>query len=190
MNSILYSELSGQQLAQFHKELPDPAPEPAAASEKEPEPLQDQVQVILKNLAGEADGDGHAAHENELHETVDRDDMIAMVVDAENSKLSRCKPPPSFMHREAYVALLKKDLVDLPFLPGAGIFYHSTSQQWHGAWDGGNRAPKWGPDLRSETEALLIALIAVWERYLVLNPDDESAKLHVKKLQDELAQAS
>lgn len=114
-----------------------------------------------------------------------RDEFVKMVVQKE-SESSRFKPPAAFMHREAFRILSEKNLTGLPGLPGAGIYYHQSTFQWHSAWEGGNRAPKWGSGLRSELDALLLALIGIWERYLSLNSDDVQSQVHLEKLKKEL----
>lgn len=171
--------------------MPDPAAAIAPGSEKGPEPLQDHIQM-LQQAAFATDAFGPLLHELGNDEgdvdrdiaNMDRDQFVAMVV-SEDDKCSRAKPPASFMHRAAFVALSEKDLTRLPDLAGAGIFYHNSTNQWHASWAGGNRAPSWGPGLRSEKAALLIALMALWRQYLLVNSGDEQAKTHFQKLKDE-----
>lgn len=59
--------------------------------------------------------------------------------------------------------------------------------QWHSAWPDGNRAPKWGDNLRSERAALLLALIGLWSWYTGCTPENMHAKLHLDRLQEALA---
>ena len=170
------------------QEMPDPAAAVAAGSDKDPMPLQDQIQEL--NVSGQDGVDLDQTEQAHEKDGIDRDDLVAMVVASGASGVdnmsSRVKSPASFFQRPAYVSLHDKNLTLLPNLPGAGIFYHNASNQWHSAWKGGNRAPSWKPGLRTEKEALLLALIALWEKYLLENSSDEEAKTHLSKLQKEL----
>lgn len=173
-------------MAQIVSEMPDPAAAPAAGVVEDPKPLENLVAELTgtgeSNLQGEH-GDVEWGKAEEVA-TPDRDEFVKMVVQKE-SEGSRLKPPAAFMHREAFRILSEKDLTCLPDLPGAGIYYHQTTFQWHSSWQTGNRAPKWGSN-RSEIDALLLALIGIWEHYVELNSNDKEAQVHLEKLKKEL----
>ena len=179
---------TGQQLAHQASQMPDPAAARAAGSEKEPEALMDETIILSNSTSGAMalvfwdDDDDEGNHDV----TLDRDNLISMIVPDGSEKKRVEKPPASFMKRAAFVSLEKKGLTELPELSGSGIYYHSKSQQWHAAWPGGNRAPSWKVGLRSEKQAVLIALMALWMHFISLNPNNVHAKQHVKKLEAEM----
>lgn len=127
----------GQELAMMEVEMPDPAAATAAGAEREPEPLMDRFEMLeagvkekkpepLRDVGGD---DRDVAN-------IDRDEFVAMT-----NVTKRHSSGAVFMFRPAYVELHGKGLVDVPDLPGAGIFYHTSTRQWHAAWEGGNKAP-------------------------------------------------
>lgn len=164
------------------KEAPDPAAARGAGSEKEPEPLADVLQDFIhpEQKAKVLFWDDSIPDRDIAN--IDRDEFVAMEV----CKDKVVKPPASFMTRPVFADLAEKKLTALPALPGAGIYYHNSTKQWHASWEGGCKAPSWGPGLRSERQALLLALLALWQRYVFLNSEEEEARSHVQKLQDEL----
>ena len=90
----------------------------------------------------------------------------------------------TFDTRPEYVELEAKGLVALPPVSGAFLSCHLASSQWHGGYpkmDGNflNRAPKWGPGLRSPYEALRLSLRFLWEQYYLASGQ---GKEHLDKL--------
>ena len=97
--------------------------------------------------------------------------------------------PKSFQSRPIYVALEAEGLTILPAVAGVFISCHPASSQWHGAYPGkadgkqSHRAPKWAPDLRTEREALLIAIRYVWHIHYLRTGEGKS---HLAKIDEAL----
>jgi hypothetical protein len=76
----------------------------------------------------------------------------------------------TFMTRPAYIDLETQGLTELPPVQAVFLSYHSSGCQWHAAYPIGdrvvNRAPKWADDLRTEREALLLALTFLWRTHV------------------------
>lgn len=72
---------------------------------------------------------------------------------------------PAFLHLEA------EGCTVLPPIPGFFLSYHSLSKQWHAGYPYAdnkghmNRAPSWGEGLRTERQALIIALRFLWHLF-------------------------
>ena len=101
--------------------------------------------------------------------------------------------PKSFNSRPAYVDLEAHGLTMLP--PAAGVFLscHVSSCQWHGAYPDVlnigkhmHHAPKWGEGLRTEREALILALKFVWTIYRTRTGNGSD---HLAKLEDAMKMA-
>ena len=182
-------------MALMWEQVPDPAPAMGAGSDKEPLPLHDVVEEFKAKEPGASMVVDTEDHLDRDITHLDRDELVFMLAvqgkdesggNTKANDASKSKAPASFMHRQAYVRLHEKSLTKLPPLAAAGVFYHNSTRQWHTQWDGGNRAPTWGPGLRTEKQALLLALLALWRKYLEWNSSDENAKEHVAKLLKEM----
>lgn len=153
----------------------DPAPSSKAASD-EPEKVWDS-----KSSAFVEPGQNVEKHSAEIsgepqEAPVTEEDLVVAV--------PKVHTPAAFFKREAYVALNDLGLTELP----EGCFklaYHSVSHQWHGRWDAENRnyAPSWGPSIRSETKALVLALIQLWEWKLQTAPESSEVQDQLKRLE-------
>ena len=154
---------------------PDVAPEPNAGSKKS------------KGMPTLLDDDASDASDADIPEGKDKvceEDFVTMVV-VEGDKKSREKAPPSFFARPAYVQLSEQGFTTLPDLPGVGLWYHNSTTQWHGHYDGKNFAPTWGAK-RSEREAILLTIAQLWEWFLEVHPTDGEALARVELLKLEL----
>lgn len=96
--------------------------------------------------------------------------------------------PACFFARDAFCALSEEGLTKLPPDDRFKLAYHNSTQQWHARWnselagDPKNYAPSWG-SVRSETSALLLALIQLWKWYLTTVDEDSEGQKHLKILQ-------
>lgn len=144
--------------AALHDDL-DPAPAPQAGSVKVPKVHWEGKEVLQDDDNEDGDHpDGEGGIPN-LSECVYR------VYKEQDGKEVKQPAPSQFREREAFRALEDKGLTDTIPVPGAGLFYHRNSQQWHarfGWMAERNAAPTYNATLRSETKALLIALHAMW----------------------------
>ena len=95
------------------------------------------------------------------------------------------RPPTEFRQRPAYVELESLGLTKMVPLKNCGVYYHKSTSQWHTKYGDSNSAPKWGPDLRSEKRALLMALISLWKWYAGITNASEDSQ-YVTRLQEEL----
>ena len=104
---------------------------------------------------------------------MDVDDLTFKVTEVTVSKESvgQMGRTKMFSSRQVYLDLEKEQLTDLPNVQGVLLSCHTASMQWHGAYpkETGskliNRAPKWGEGLRTERQALLLALLFVWQTH-------------------------
>lgn len=118
--------------------------------------------------------------ESEEEIEADPDELVTI---ATNHVPTKAK---SFHNRPVYQDLESHGLVCLPPASGAFLSYHSESCQWHGGYpnpDGlkghTHRAPKWADGLRTEHQALLMALRFLWHVHSLRtgNGKDHLAKL-------------
>ena len=168
--------------------LSDPAPARAAGSEKDPK----EIPMPKGWKQGESDG------ENDSKEAPAESECVFLsyhcrakgTSSGSGGEVTETKDyvPSQFKTRDVFVALESEGLTKIPPVSGCGIFFHSSTSQWHSKFgDGGKRncAPKWSPSLRSEQKALLIALLQMWKWYVTLI-ENESNLEHVARLQAKL----
>eukprot|EP00438_Fugacium_kawagutii_P000587 Skav208510 [mRNA] locus=scaffold2509:35177:39569:- [translate_table: standard] len=131
----------------------DPAPAPQAGSVKVPKIHWEGGEFV-------PDGDHH-----DDEKLPSDSDCVYHVYKEKNGEVVKEPAPSQFREREAFKVLEQKGLTDTIPVPGAGLFYHNSSSQWHTrfGWTAErNSAPTWNSTLRSEVKALLIALHAMW----------------------------
>lgn len=151
----------------------DPAPAPEPASEKMPKVLGTSTVGAGDNMTDEQDPEHHDSAFDEM-------DMVVHV--------AKNHTPPCFFARDAFRALSEEGLTKLPPDDRFKLAYHNSTQQWHARWnselagDPKNYAPSWG-SVRSETSALLLALIQLWTWYLTTVDEDSEGQKHLKMLQ-------
>ncbi len=92
-----------------------------------------------------------------------------------------------FFAREAFKSLSEKGLAVIPPEQGYLLSYHSKSFQWHArcVWKDANMAPTWGA-MRTEEQALCLAIERLWIWFVELNPDDENGALRLEKVREHL----
>eukprot|EP00438_Fugacium_kawagutii_P013452 Skav225993 [mRNA] locus=scaffold4003:197432:197896:+ [translate_table: standard] len=123
----------------------------------------DDADDQAENIGSDCEWDDSGANSSttELSET-----MMKVVSPNSDVPVSR---PHHFSTREEFVKLENEGLTLLPPVQGCFLSCHMASCQWHAGYpkNGGyvNRAPKWGPGLRSEREALLLTLEFLWQKY-------------------------
>lgn len=159
--------MTGQQV-----HLADPAPAPAAGSDKQPS-------VPALEHMDQAESDGF--HVKVLPSTGECSFMISEISETGKDKEDPKEIPSEFRKRQAYIELEKEGCVDIPPMTGLGLFYHSSSQQWHTRFGKDlerNCAPKWSPTLRSERKSILIALVAMWKWYADTTKAGADKKYH------------
>ena len=161
---MLAGELFGF-LAGMEQEHPDPAP---AEGDKAKDFHGNEV-TRRSGHVRQVDASMAESAEEVLEENLCMDEFVFMAFPeaskTEGSSAPAPKAPPDFFLREAYVELEQEGLVCVPPLTGCGLFYHKPGKQWHSRFGESNRAPRWGPGLRSERRAILLALEAMWIWY-------------------------
>ena len=163
----------------------DPAPEPAAGAHKIRRIFPSAAPVIQDD-----DNDEDEAGEMPLKPDGQLDDPSFVQMTVVQDSSSQFQAPSSFMERDAYKQLSDMNLTSLPPLLGCGLWYHSSSHQWHayrGQEKKENYAPSWGPELRSEAMAILLAIQRLWQWYHADCPECKIAEKQLEAIKGQIA---